>query len=66
MSPNPVSLKPFESTIFPSGSKIGSVMKGSRLLQPLLAARRRFLTARMTGNTVLVDEVSPYANLSPQ
>lgn len=66
MSPNPVSLKPFESTIFPSGSKIGSVMKGSRLLQPLLAARRRFLTARMTGNTVLVDEISPYANLSPQ
>ncbi|MCJ2057317.1 glycosyl transferase [Methylobacterium sp. J-048] len=66
MSPNPVSLKPFESTIFTSGSRIGVLMKGSRLLQPLLAARRRFLTARMMGNTVLVDEVSPYANMSPQ
>ena len=66
MSPNPVSIKPFESTVFTSGSRVGGFLKSNRLFQPLLAARRRFLTARMTGQTVFVDEVSPYSTMSPQ
>jgi glycosyl transferase family 25 len=66
ISPNPVTLKPFESTIFASGSRIGAAMRGSRILRSLLAVRRRFLTARMTANMTFVDAVSPYADRSPR
>ena len=66
MSPNPVSIKAFGSTVTTSETTSGGFMKGSRLFEPLLAARRRLVDARMAGNTVFVNEVSPYANISPQ
>ncbi|MCJ2122350.1 glycosyltransferase family 25 protein [Methylobacterium sp. J-077] len=67
MSPNPVTLKTFEPRPFAAGSKAGGLpMTGRRLLQPLLAVKRRFLSARMTGNTVFVDEASPYGTMAPQ
>ncbi|WP_223271211.1 hypothetical protein, partial [Pseudomonas putida] len=31
MSPNPVSIKPFESTVFTSGSRVGGLLKSNRL-----------------------------------
>ncbi|MDP4004960.1 glycosyltransferase family 25 protein [Methylobacterium sp. NEAU K] len=66
MSPNAVAVQPFESTIFASGSKVGAFLRSNRILRPLLTARRKFLTTRMAANMVFVDEVSPYANISPQ
>ena len=66
MSPNPVGIKPFESTIFSSGSKFGALLKGSRVLEPLLAVRRRFQNARMNANMTFVNEVSPYAHMAPR
>ncbi|MCJ2094675.1 glycosyltransferase family 25 protein [Methylobacterium sp. J-072] len=67
MSPNPVALKAFETPIFSSGSKGGrGLMAGSRLLQPLWVASRKFMSARITGKTTFVDEASPYGTMSPQ
>jgi glycosyl transferase family 25 len=52
-------LKPFESTVFASGSKIGALMNSSPLLKPQLAARRRILTERKAANTTFVGGISP-------
>ncbi len=61
ISPNVVALKPFESTIFVSGSKLGAFLKGNALFKPLLAARRRVLTEKMPVNMTFTNEISPFA-----
>ncbi|MGT2480718.1 hypothetical protein ACU4GR_22150 [Methylobacterium oryzae CBMB20] len=64
--PNAITLKPFESTIFASGSRIAAFLKSSAVFKPLLAARRKMLTERVSANMTFVDEISPFAAQGPR
>ncbi|MEE7491637.1 glycosyltransferase family 25 protein [Methylobacterium oryzae] len=66
LSPNAITLKPFESTIFASGSRIAAFLKSSAVFKPLLAARRKMLTERVSANMTFVDEISPFAAQGPR